>query len=70
MNSMEEIFNLWREMLERYPQYRVGQALFNAVSTLDVELANRMREAGIDPFYLDDRVGAAIEWLYKGLGVR
>lgn len=62
---MNEIFRLWQELIEAHPEYRVGQALFNAISTHDVELAERLRKTEkFDPFYDDTRVGVAIGWLY------
>lgn len=61
---MREIFNFWRRLMEQHPEYRVGQALFNTVSELDPDLAERLRQ-DCDPFYDDAQVGAAIKWLYE-----
>lgn len=61
---MRDIFNLWQALIEEHPEYRVGQALFNAITALDDGLAERLRKSGCDPFYEDANVGAAIGWLY------
>lgn len=63
---MKEIFTLWRELMDKHPEYRVGQALFNAISALDRDLAERLRQENhCNPYYVNARVGAAIKWLYE-----
>jgi hypothetical protein len=61
---MKEIFDLWRKLIEQHPEYRPGQALFNAVAALDSAVAERLRQSDANPYYLDERVGQAIAWLY------
>lgn len=40
--------------LNYYPTWRVGQALFNTLYTMDVDLAEQVRATARDPFYKYD----------------
>lgn len=61
---MRDVFNLWRALMDKHPEYRPGQALFNAVAALDSKLAEGLRTSEANPYYLDEKVGQAIAWLY------
>jgi hypothetical protein len=40
----------------RYPDVREGQAIFNALYSLEPEIANAMRGGELDPFYADSMI--------------
>jgi hypothetical protein len=61
---VRDIFNLRRALMDKHPEYRPGQALFNAVAALDSDLAEGLRTSDADPYYVDELVGRAIAWLY------
>jgi hypothetical protein len=53
-------FNTYLEMVREaqtdYPEWRIGQAYFNVLSTVNTDLAERVRASRIDPFYRDERL--------------
>lgn len=49
--------------LEQHPEWRRGQSLFNALSAVRPELAEKLWAQGPDPFYLDDRLDEALLWI-------
>lgn len=51
------------EMRKAHPQWREGQAYFNALEELLPDFANEIRGTKLDPFYHDDRIDAFREWL-------
>lgn len=48
-----------------YLRFRRGQAWFNALHELRPDLANEIRGTDIDPFYNDNKLPDAWEWLDK-----
>ena len=62
-----EVFGPYRDS---NPNQRTGQALFNAVANVRPELANKLQDSGVDPFYLEDndpeyfsKMANALAWL-------
>lgn len=49
--------------LKQHPEWRRGQSLFNALSAVRPELAEKLRTSDMDPFYWDDRLSAALLWI-------
>lgn len=49
------------QMQRENPDWRVGQAWFNALHEIDPGLANQIRGSQDDPFYRDDRVTAFVQ---------
>lgn len=51
----------------RYPNLRLGQALFNELYNIDVVLANTIRSGNLDPFYYskpdDPHIVKYLDWL-------
>lgn len=50
-----------------HPEYREGQALFNALWEIVPGWADQIRATPLDPFYHDDRIEATLEALKKHL---
>jgi hypothetical protein len=46
------------ELTREYPEWRYGQALFNALHRMDPVLANKIRSGPSDPFHDDGRIEA------------
>lgn len=59
----EKVFCRWTALMEQYPEWRVGQALFQAVYLLRPDLATRLQVTELDPYHFDANVGPAIGWL-------
>lgn len=53
--AVQELAN---EMRRDYPDWRHGQTLFNALHSVDPDLANAIRGTDADPFYRDERIAA------------
>lgn len=45
-----------RELRRQNPNYRWGQALFNALYDINPELADHVRGTGADPFYDNSKI--------------
>lgn len=52
-----------RLQLAEYPQLRTGQAMFSALSMLRPDLAEKIIQTHLDTFYIDDHIGAFIDWI-------
>lgn len=50
-----------RAALHSPPEWRIGQALFNALYNLNPRLADEIRGTDCDPFHNDDLAGAFME---------
>ena len=44
---------MWIDYIATYLNWRKGQALFNAIYSVDKELGDKIRGTKFDPFYLD-----------------
>ena len=54
-HAVQELAN---EMRRDYADWRHGQALFNALHSIEPDLANAIRGSQSDPFYRDARIEA------------
>lgn len=63
-STARDVLCKWSDLLEQYPEYRVGQALFQALYLVRPDLASRLQMTDADPFHDDTRVGVAVAWLY------
>lgn len=53
-----------KQNLAKYcPPLREGQCYFNTLYEVNPELANEIRGTNIDPFYLDSRIDAFVDFL-------
>lgn len=60
-----ELVILQREMAERNPSWRQGQALFNAMYKLFPEVSETVRGTLNDPFYNDTRIERCFEFIQE-----
>lgn len=60
-----ELVMLQREMVERNPSWRQGQALFNAMYELFPEVSETVRGTLNDPFYKDTRIEKCFEFIQE-----
>lgn len=67
MNSDKLVQELTQAIKNRGVGIRAGQAWFNRLAELDLELANTVRGGLSDPFYNDQRLPNAWNWLYGKL---
>ncbi len=56
MWTMQDFYRLVQVLQYENPDWRKGQAMFNALDRLDPELANMIRSTPEDPFYRDERI--------------
>ena len=63
---VEAISNIAARETKAHPGLRRGQALFNALYTLDPKLANKTRGIELDPFYDDKKVPKFLERVSRG----
>lgn len=59
-----------RELVSEHPDWRWGQALFNALYTLDPVLANQIRGTAADPFNDVIRAPEFMEAVMRGANSR
>ena len=68
---MKTKYELFDEEFRKYMSYgcmRKGQATFNAVFSVDSEIANKLRGTEKDCFYFDDKIEKFMEEVYKKWG--
>lgn len=41
---------------EEFPQWRIGQTVFNSIDQFDAKISNKIRTTDLDPYYNVDRV--------------
>lgn len=58
IGSVIEVQNI---LLFTYPDYRTGQALFNALHSLYPEVANEIKGTDVDPYYSDQNIAKCIK---------
>lgn len=58
-----EVSNLAAALLTTYPDWRPGQAAFNAFHRIDPAGADKIRSTAFDPFHVDDRLPDFWQWL-------
>lgn len=58
MNILETIHNKAISLMNIYPQWRAGQALFNALYLENEAMANKIRGTEYDCFYSDKNIPA------------
>jgi len=64
---MKNKFELFNKLYIDYITYnmRKGQATFNAVHTIDSEIANELRGTELDCFYDDSKIGVFMKYLHS-----
>ena len=64
---MEETFIRFKlkilDTLAEYPQLRPGQAAYTALAGVRPDLADRVIGTALDPFYIDNRLGAFLDFV-------
>lgn len=55
---MPELIRRSEKLICYFPEYRRGQALFNACLELYPDIANQLRGTDCDPFHNDKRIDA------------
>lgn len=61
-----KIFDRWQHLMTEHPEYRVGQALYNAINQVDPAMAVTVRLSNdLNPYYVDTRVSACIGFIYE-----
>jgi hypothetical protein len=48
---------------QAHPEWRYGQTLFNVLQEYEPDLARGVLAEELDPFYVDRRAGAFLDWL-------
>lgn len=61
--TFDEFLDVWREAIEDSPEERPGQLLFNLLYEEDPLLADGIRGTALDPFYADDVIEEALEYI-------
>lgn len=65
--EIEYVFARWLEARWDYPEWRKGQALFNALYDLVPEFANMIRGTKVDPFHQDKNCNVVLSMLVHWL---
>lgn len=60
---LSEVSNLAAALLTTHPEWRPGQAAFNAFHRIDPAGADKIRSTAFDPFHVDDRLPNFWQWL-------
>lgn len=61
---MNEIISSWNEYIRKYPEYRVGQALFNRLRDGSPKIAEAIRGVPhLDPYYRDENIGDCLGFI-------
>jgi len=61
--KIDEIVEVKDDFLKNYPNWRKGQALFNAIFYIDQDVGNKIRGSQIDPFHRDDMIDKCMDFL-------
>ena len=61
--ELAEIFEVRDDFLRDYPDWRNGQALFNAIYYVNQDVGNKIRGSAVDPFHRDDKIDECIKYL-------
>lgn len=61
--EFHEYLSQWTRSLSNFPQWRAGQAAFNILHQHRPDLANMVRNTGLDPFYDDDKLPGFLVWI-------
>jgi len=65
-DDLLEVIHLQNKLIDLYPEYRKGQAFFNALSELYPNLADKYRgNPEIDSFYIDSNIEKLIAVITK-----
>jgi hypothetical protein len=62
-HSMNHLMDGWYEAMRHNPAWRPGQAFFNVLRDYDPSTAEALRVSTANPFYDDDKVSAAIQFV-------
>ena len=61
--SYETFITTCMRMRTRNPAWRKGQTYYNVLSQVRPDLCERIRTSKLDPFYMDERIPAFLEWV-------
>ena len=61
----KEFMKLAALLREMHPEYRKGQAYFNALSMTDSQLAKEITGTDADPFYDNSKIGRFFQFIYS-----
>ncbi len=59
------VAEMHNQFVKGKPHLRRGQCYYNALYTLRPDLANEICGTKLDPFYVDERIPAFLEWLME-----
>lgn len=60
---VDETVELTSNMMDENPQWRFGQAFFNALNKLDPEMGDEIRGTKYDPFHNDNKITACMTYI-------
>lgn len=60
-SQVETVKKMAARMRKDHPEYRKGQALFNALHIMHPEVAENVRSKSYDPFYKDENIEECIK---------
>lgn len=60
-----DLYTFLNKALEPRPGQRRGQWFTNLLHTINPNLSNRLNQEGMDPFYDDAKLWAAVEYVKK-----
>lgn len=63
IRTVEDLRELVGKLRTHYPEWRPGQAWFNALHRVRPHLADRVRGGNLDPFHNDKRIRTLQAWL-------
>lgn len=61
--EFDRLIDLWFQRRQESLCLRFGQALFDALTEIKPDLAERVRGTSIDPFYDDRRIQDFLQWI-------
>ena len=59
--TFEEYLQYAEDMMSEHPEYRRGQAYFNALYEINPKFADTLSEHAVDPFYVDAQIPVWLE---------
>jgi hypothetical protein len=62
---ISETVELTSEMMDQNPNWRFGQAFFNALHKIDPEFSEEIRGTKYDPFHNDDKITTCMAYIRK-----
>lgn len=62
---MDALVKRWKELMREHKEYRMGEALFNALYELHPGHANAIRGTVMDPYYNCVKCTAVLDWISR-----